>query len=195
MQLLLAHHRPDPIPLRGLPFRAFSTSQVRAQLERVAKGEGVRVDPDAYEAIIVASAGDLRRAINILQLTATFANPVTLETVRRCTTTPLRDEIKEMLELALRPNFLEARDRLYRLFTERGASGEDILRAIHAYVPDLPDSVVTPEQKVEIVEFLGEVDFRLAMGASERLQMETILVEDRRPTGGSEVKGWPGNVP
>ena len=83
----------------------------------------------------------------------------------------MRDEIKEMLELALRPNFLEARDPVL-LFDERGASGEDILRAIHAYVPDLPDSVVTPEQKVEIVEFLGEVDFRLAMGASERLQME-----------------------
>ncbi|HEV2165525.1 MAG TPA: replication factor C small subunit [Thermoplasmata archaeon] len=175
----------DPIQSRCavFRFRAFSTAQVRGELERVAHGEGIRVDPDAFEAIVVAASGDLRRAINILQLTATFANPVTLETVRRSTTTPLREEIKEMLELAMRPNFLEARERLYRLFTDRGASGEDILRAIHAYVPELPDSVVPPEQKVEIVEFLGEVDFRLAMGASERLQMETILarIAARRP--------------
>ncbi|MCI4358137.1 MAG: replication factor C small subunit [Thermoplasmata archaeon] len=167
----------DPIQSRCavFRFRAFAAGQVQDQLERVARGESVTIVPAALEAILVASAGDLRRATNLLQLTATFANPVTLETVRRCTTTPLRDEIKEMVELALRPDFLGARRLLYRLFTERGASGEDILRAIHAYVPDLPDTTVSPAQKVQIVEFLGEVDFRLAMGASERLQMETIL--------------------
>ncbi len=172
----------DPIQSRcaAFRFRSFSEAQVRGQLERVARGEGVTVAPEAYEAIIVAAAGDLRRATNLLQLTATFANPVTLETVRRCATTPLRDEIKEMIELAVRPDFLGARDRLYRLFTDRGASGEDILRAIHAYVPDLPDALVTPAQKIEMVEMLGEVDFRLAMGASERLQLETVLARVAR---------------
>lgn len=167
----------DPIQSRCavFRFRAFTPAQVKGQLDRVAKGEGVRLDADALEAILVAAAGDLRRATNTLQLTATFANPVTLETVRRCTTIPMRDEIKEMLELALRPDFLAARDRLYRLFTDRGASGEDILRSIHAYVPDLPESSVPDAMKIRIVELLGEVDFRLAMGASERLQMETVL--------------------
>jgi replication factor C small subunit len=167
----------DPIQSRCavFRFRAYSEPQVRSQLDRVARGESVKIEADAFEAILVAAAGDLRRATNLLQLTATFANPVTLETVRRCTTTPMRDEIQELVELALRADFHGARSRLYRLFTERGASGEDILKAIHAYVPDLAESTVSAEQKIQIVEFLGEVDFRLAMGASERLQLETIL--------------------
>jgi replication factor C small subunit len=172
----------DPIQSRCavFRFRSFSEAQIRAQLERVAQGEGITIAPEAFEAILVAADGDLRRGTNLLQLTATFSNPVTLETVRRCATTPLRDEIKEMIELAVRPDFLAARDRLYRLFTDRGASGEDILRAIHAYVPDLPDELVTPTQKIEMVELLGEIDFRLAMGASERLQLETVLARIAR---------------
>ncbi|MCI4349139.1 MAG: replication factor C small subunit [Thermoplasmata archaeon] len=170
----------DPIQSRCAVFRfhAYSPADVRKQLERVARGEKVEVAEPAYEAILVAADGDLRRATNLLQLTATYANPVTLDVVRRAATIPLRDEVEEMLKLALTgtwKDFMAARDRLYRLFTERGASGEDILRAIHGYLPDIPDASVPPERKIDLVDFLGEIDFRLAMGGSERLQLETVL--------------------
>jgi replication factor C small subunit len=167
----------DPIQSRCavFRFRPFAPEQMRAQLERIAESEGATVDPGAYRAILAASGGDLRVATNLLQLSATFASHVTEEAIRRCSTVPLRDEVEEMLAKALAGDFGAARDRLYRLFTERGASGEDILKAIHSYLPDLPDPPVSASQKIDLVDYLGEVDFRLAMGASERLQMETIL--------------------
>ncbi len=167
----------DPIQSRCavFRFRNFTPAQIDGQLRRIAEAEKVRVDPTAIEAMRVAAAGDLRRATNLLQLAATFSDHVTVGIVEQCATTPLRSEIEEMITRALRGDFLGARDRLYHLFADRGASGEDILRAIHAYVPDLPDATVPPARKVEIVALLGDVDFRLAMGASERLQMETIL--------------------
>lgn len=167
----------DPIQSRCavFRFRSFTSEQMQLQLERIANAEGTSVDPEAYRLILAASDGDLRRATNLLQLAATFTDKVDVETVRRCATTPLRDEVEEMLAAALSGDFLGARARLYRLFSERGSSGEDILKAIHSYLPDLPDGTVPPGRKIELVGFLGEVDFRMAMGASERLQMETIL--------------------
>jgi replication factor C small subunit len=173
----------DPIQSRCavFRFRPFSTEQMQAQLEKIAASEGATVDPGAYRAILAASNGDLRMATNLLQLSATFSSHVTEEAIRKCSTVPLRDEVEEMLAKALSGDFWAARDRLYRLFTERGASGEDILKAIHAYLPDLPDPPVSKLQKIELVDFLGEVDFRLAMGASERLQMETILAKLANP--------------
>ena len=167
----------DPIQSRCavFRFRSFSDAQMRAQLERIATAEGARVDPDAFAAILAASAGDLRTATNLLQLAATFSEHVTAEAIQRCSTVPLRDEVEEMLAKAIAGEFNAARDRLYRIFTERGASGEDILKAIHAYLPDLPNPPISDAQKVDLVDYLGEIDFRLAMGASERLQMETIL--------------------
>ena len=156
-------------------FRAYSTEAVRSQLERVAKGEGKKVSADAMETILGASGGDMRRAVNLLQLTATHSDTVTAETVKEYATIPLRKEVEAMLGAALRGSFAEARDRLYRLFTERGASGEDILKSIHSYLPDIPDSVLPPREKVRLVEYLGEVDFRLAEGASDRIQLEAVL--------------------
>ncbi len=167
----------DPIQSRCavFRFRAYSTEAIRTQLDRVARGEGKKVSAEAMETILAASAGDMRRAINLLQLTATHVDTVTADTVKEYATIPLRREVEAMVGAALKGSFLEARDRLYRVFTDRGASGEDIVRAIHSYLPDIPDSVLPPRDKVRLVEFLGEVDFRLAQGASDRIQIEAVL--------------------
>lgn len=167
----------DPIQSRCavFRFRAYAPTAVRAQLERIATAERKTVTPEAFDTIVTASAGDLRRATNLLQLAGTYADRVTAETVKEYATVPLRREVEGMLGAALKGNFGEARDRLYALFTDRGASGEEILRAIHGYLPEIPEAVLPARDKVRLLEFLGEVDFRLAQGASDRIQLEALL--------------------
>ncbi len=167
----------DPIQSRCavFRFRAYSPEAVRQQLERIAAAEHKEVTSEAYEAILAASGGDMRRAINLLQLTATYADHITGQTVRDHATIPLRKEVEGMLGAALGGDFVGARSRLYDLFTDRGASGEEILRAMHSYLPDIPDNVLPPREKVKLVEYLAEVDFRLAQGAGERVQLEAVL--------------------
>ena len=156
-------------------FRAYSPDAVRAQIKRIATAEGKKVAPDALDTILTASAGDMRRATNLLQLAGTHADTVTAETIKEYATVPLRREVEGMLSAALAGNFREARDRLFSLFVERGASGEDILKAIHSYLPDIPENVLPARDKVRLLEYLGEVDFRLAQGASDRIQLEAVL--------------------
>jgi len=167
----------DPIQSRCavFRFRAYSSEAVRAQLERIAKAEGKRVAAEAIETILAASSGDMRRATNLLQLVSSHTDQITAATVKEYATIPLRREVEGMLGAALAGNFLDARDRLYALFTDRGASGEEILRAIHGYLPDISDALLSPHEKIRLVEYLGEVDFRLAQGASDRVQMEAVL--------------------
>ncbi len=117
----------------------------------------------------------MRRATNLLQLAGTHSDSITAETIKEYATIPLRREVEGMLTAALAGNFREARDRLFAMFVERGASGEDVLKAIHSYLPDIPETVLTSREKVRLLEYLGEVDFRLAQGASDRIQLEAVL--------------------
>jgi replication factor C small subunit len=167
----------DPIQSRCavFRFRAYSPDAVRTQVKRVAAAEGKKVSPEALETILTASGGDMRRATNLLQLAATHTDTISAETIKEYATVPLRREVEGMLSAALAGNFREARDRLFSLFVERGASGEDILRAIHSYLPDIPETVLPARDKVRLLEYLGEVDFRLAQGASDRIQLEAVL--------------------
>jgi replication factor C small subunit len=156
-------------------FRGMGPEEMRRQLTRVAKGESLTVDDGAYEAIYEQADGDLRRATNLLQLAAAPGGTVTRAAVEGATTQPIRTEVEAMVTLALAGRFFEARDALFRLFVDRGASGEDILRAVHRYLPDLPEATIATREKIALVDHLAEVDFRLAQGASERVQMESVL--------------------
>lgn len=167
----------DPIQSRCavFRFRPYPPEAIQEQLARIARAEGKRVEPDALAAIVAAAAGDMRRAVNLLQLAGTDSDDVTAEAVRVHAAVPLRGEIGEMLTAAIRGNFLESRSRLYRLFSERGVSGEDIVRAIHGYLPDLPDTDLPLRAKIETIDYLAEVEFRLAQGGSDRIQIESLL--------------------
>ena len=167
----------DPIQSRCavFRFRAYSPEAVRTQVKRIAAGEGKKVSPEALETILTASGGDMRRATNLLQLAGTHSDSITAETIKEYATIPLRREVEGMLSAALAGEFSKARDRLFALFVERGASGEDILKAIHSYLPDIPDTILSAREKIRLLEYLGEVDFRLAQGASDRIQLEAVL--------------------
>jgi replication factor C small subunit len=167
----------DPIQSRCavFRFRGYSDEAIRAQLERIGKAEGKKIAPEAVTTILAAATGDMRRAVNLLQLTAAHGDSITAESVAEYATVPLRREVEAMLGAALSGNFGEARDRLYSLFTERGTSGEEILRAIHGYLPEISEKVLSARDRIRLIEYLGEVDFRLTQGASERVQMEAVL--------------------
>jgi replication factor C small subunit len=77
-----------------------------------------------------------------------------------------------MAKLALSGKFEEARNKLYQLLMERGLAGEDILDQLHREIFNLevPETV-----KVNLLEKLGETDFRLTEGGNERIQLEALL--------------------
>lgn len=167
----------DPIQSRCavFRFRAYSPEALRSQVERIAQKESKTLEPAARDAIVAAAAGDMRRAVNLLQLAATDTNHVTEESVRMHAPVPLRSEVQEMIGLAAGGDFFAARTRLIRLFAERGVSGEDIVRAIHTYIPDIPDPIVPPAAKIDLVSHLAETEFRLTQGANDRIQIEALL--------------------
>jgi replication factor C small subunit len=156
-------------------FRVLSEADIRHQLERIAKAEHLELDPAALASLLGAASGDMRRAVNLLQLAAGFSSKIDEALVQRLATTPLQREIQQLLELALEDRFEEARKLLVGLFAERGASGEDILRAIHGYLPHLSAQQLPDREKLRLLEYLAEVDYRISEGANERIQLETVL--------------------
>ncbi|TFG70779.1 MAG: Replication factor C small subunit, partial [Methanomassiliicoccus sp.] len=53
-----------------------------------------------------------------------------------------------------------------------GLSGEDIVKAIHRAVLDLP---VNEDVKIRLIDRVGEAEFRMVSGSSERIQLEALL--------------------
>jgi replication factor C small subunit len=164
----------EPIQSRCAVFRfaRLTDEDIKKMLQRIAKEEKLTLQPEALEAIIYVSEGDMRRAINILQAAASVSPKITEKSVYDVTSRARPEEVREMAELALSGKFEEARNKLYQLLMERGLAGEDILDQLHREIFNLevPETV-----KINLLEKLGEADFRLTEGGNERIQLEALL--------------------
>ena len=153
-------------------FRPLSEADVRSCLVRIAKAEGVEVTEDGIMAVIELALGDLRKATNILQVAASGGRKVDPETVFESTENIRPSEVNDLLTVALKGNFLAARSKLDDLIVRHGLSGEDIVKAIHRAVFELP---VSEDSKIRLVDRVGEAEFRMVSGSSERIQLEALL--------------------
>ncbi|RUM91412.1 MAG: hypothetical protein DSZ23_01600 [Thermodesulfatator sp.] len=64
--------------------------------------------------------------------------------------------------------------QLDKLLYEYGLSAEDILLQLHREVIDMD---LDDRAKLEIIDRIGEANFRVTEGANERLQLEALLAE------------------
>ncbi len=167
----------EPIQSRCVVYRfkPLSGEAIKKQIKKIAEQEKISIDEKAMEAINYVSQGDLRKAINILQSGASIGSEINEETVYSVSSRARPEQVQEMIELALNGKFLEARKKLDQLMYEYGMSGEDIIKQL--YRETMNSEKIEDKIKIELVDTIGEYDFRIIEGASERIQIEALLAQ------------------
>ena len=164
----------DPIQSRCAVFRFKPLSQddVRSFLTRIIKEENVDIEEEAVAGLVHVARGDMRRAVNSLQVAASLNKKVDMDTIYQITGMANPEEVKKMLETALDGNFVGARDMLDDIMITYGLSGQDIIRQIHSCFFDLS---IDDGEKVRLMDKTGEIEFRIVEGSNERIQLEALL--------------------
>jgi replication factor C small subunit len=166
----------DPIQSRCAVFRfnRLEESNVKNYIERLAKEEDFKISEDAVEAVVRVAEGDLRRVTNILQTASINNNEIEEEDIYSIAASLRPDEITEILNDSLKDNFMNARDTLADLMIDRGLDGQDVIDSIHREIFDLD---ISERAKLEIIENLGEFEFRINEGGSADIQIEAFLAK------------------
>jgi replication factor C small subunit len=153
-------------------FRPVKPDAIRTVLDRIAKAEKLKVTKEGMDALVYIAQGDLRKAVNALQVAAAVSPTIDEDALYKAASTARPELVKHLLEVSLGGDFLKARDALDTLLIEYGLSGEDVIRAVHRTVFDLsvPDAF-----KVRLIDRVGEAEFRLVEGSNERIQLEALL--------------------
>ncbi len=169
----------EPIQSRCSVFRFRHLEEAEAidYLTKICRAEKVEADPKAVKRIFELSEGDLRRAVNYLQVVATSSKGgrLDLSTLNKFMPEAESELIREMLTLALQGDFMKARDVMYELMGKLGVSGREIIRGANREVNRIPE--FTGDKQVDVVRALGEYDFRLTQGANEDIQLSAMLAQ------------------
>lgn len=164
----------EPIQSRCTVFRfsSIKDEDIKKYINKIAEKEKLELTPDGLETLIYISKGDLRKAINVLQVGASLNKKITAELLYETSSTAKPEDVKKLINTALAGNFIEARNQLYNLLIQYGLSGEDIIKQIHQSIFDI---AIPDETKIKIIEKTGETEFRIIEGSNPHIQLESLL--------------------
>ena len=166
----------EPIQSRCTVFRfsPIKPDDIQKYMKIIAAKEKLEITQDGLETLIFISHGDLRKAINVLQVGASLNNKITAELLYETSATAKPEDVKSLINSALAGDFVVARNQLYDLLIKYGLSGEDIIKQIHQTIFDL---TISDESKIKLIEKTGEIEFRLIEGSNEHIQLEALLAQ------------------
>lgn len=179
----------EPIQSRCAIFR-FSKLDRKAMIEHlccIADKENLKMEPAAAERIVDYAEGDLRHAINALQAASAYKDGIVDEKVVASVVgeaSPM--QVQVLLRKALYGDFIDARKKMYELIGEYGFSGSEILRQMQRELFKMSD--LTPEQKADLSNIIGEYDYRLTQGANSDIQLSALLAQFAK-IGKAQPKG------
>ena len=164
----------DPIQSRCAiyRFRPLGPQAVKEEIGRIAAKERLTVTQDAIDAMVYIAQGDMRKAINALQGAAIISKNIEAPMVYAITSNARPEEIEDLLALALAGDFDGAESLLAQLLRERGIAPNELINQCYRA---LVKREMERSLKVELIDALGETDFRLSEGASSDIQMEALI--------------------
>ncbi len=164
----------DPIQSRCVVFRfkLLEKKDIAEIIKRITEREKIRISDEACQTLYEASEGDCRRAINLLQATASIALDINAELINMIASSVKPTGIRIVLDYALAGDFVNARDKLLDLMLKESVAGTDIIKVIQKEIWNLQ---IEPEIKVKLTEKTGEIEFRMIEGSDEFIQLQSLL--------------------
>ena len=164
----------DPIQSRCVLFRfkLLEKKDITEVIRKIAQHENLQVADDTFETLYEVSEGDCRRAINLLQASASISPNINSEMINIIAASARPANVKIVLDYALSGNFINAKEKLLDIMLRESISGTDVIKAIQKEIWNLD---IEPEIKVKLTEKTGEAEFRIVEGSDEFVQLESLL--------------------
>jgi len=164
----------DPIQSRCaiFRFRPLEKSHIKNIIEKIAKEEKLKLSPAVEDALFSVSEGDCRRVENILQSCAAISSEITEDLVFSLASMAKPKELLNVLSMALKGSFIDARKQLLNIMLDYGLSGADVIRQMQKEALNLD---LDSRKKMALIEKCGEAEFRISEGSDAFIQLEAFL--------------------
>jgi replication factor C small subunit len=169
----------DPIISRCAVFRFVSLpkEKIIERLKYITEKEKLKIPPDKSEEffnqLFFISGGDLRKAINALQMAVALELLDNLDINEILKISGFLDqETLDRLILALKSrDFMKSREVMSSIET---IDSRNFIRQIIEIFPSLK---IDPKKIINLRTFIGDVDYRISQGADEQIQISALLAK------------------
>ncbi|KAK4656398.1 Subunit of heteropentameric Replication factor C (RF-C) [Podospora pseudocomata] len=172
-------------------FSPLKERDIRVLVDKVIDEEHIKIKPEAADALVKLSKGDMRRALNVLQACHASSTPlppkdapkipedqivretITVDTIYMCVAAPPPDVIKKIMNTLLSTSDVTA--CLAAVNSVKVTQGLALADIITALSEELVKLEVKPEVMITWLDLLAQVEHRVAGGASEVIQTGAVV--------------------
>lgn len=153
-------------------FGGVSDEEAKEYAERIVTEENIDISDEAVDIVAKAADGDMRRVAHYLQSVSTLEKSVEASDVKELIGYLDEDKVREILNIIHKGDFKKALVKTEELVYEDGISVRELVDGIYDIVKE---TELEDEQLVNILQEIGEIDYRLVKGGTEDVQIAALL--------------------
>ena len=180
-------------------FSPLKERDIRVLVDKVIAEERVNIAPDATDALVTLSKGDMRRALNVLQACHASSTPlhvpgqpvpeekdvqrdfITTETIYTCIAAPHPADISLITQTLLTTS--DVTSCLSTINTLKRTKGLALADILTAMADQLAEVDAPTQTRVAWLEGLADIEYRLSGGGSEQVQTGGLVGVVRQGVG------------
>jgi replication factor C subunit 3/5 len=180
-------------------FSPLKERDIRVLVDKVIAEERVNIAPDATDALVTLSKGDMRRALNVLQACHASSTPlhvpgqpvpeekdvqrdlITTETIYTCIAAPHPADINLITQTLLTTS--DVTSCLSTINTLKRTKGLALADILTAMADQLAEVDAPTQTRVAWLEGLADIEYRLSGGGSEQVQTGGLVGVVRQGVG------------
>ncbi len=167
----------DPIVSRCAVFRfvTLPKEKIVERLRYIAKKEKLKIpsnqSEEFFNQLYFISGGDLRKAINSLQMAVALEllDNLDINEILRISGFLDKETLKSLIFSLKSKDYRKSREILSSIET---FDSRNFIRQISEYIPSLN---ISPENIINLKAFIGDIDYRISQGADEQVQISALL--------------------
>lgn len=166
----------DPIKDRCVIFRfkPLKSQEIKTMLEKVSKEEGIDITPSALMVLAVLSNGSMRKALNTLEkLKLGNVKNITDDVIYDTMAYVNDDHIRSLLASLSRNDFETIDKYIENILYDKGYEPQEIIESLYRCIKD--SKLLEKEKKLQAITKLGDIEFRIAEGATSAIQLKTFM--------------------
>ncbi|EEE57895.1 hypothetical protein OsJ_08571 [Oryza sativa Japonica Group] len=143
-------------------FAPLDGTHVRERLKHIIQSEGLDVDDGGLTALVRLSNGDMRKALNILQVMSVYL----------CTGNPMPKDIEQIAYWLLNESFSTSFKCISDMKMRKGLALVDIIREVTMFVfkIQMPSDV-----RIKLINDLADIEYRLSFACNDKLQLGALI--------------------
>ena len=155
-----------------LRFYRLRKDQVVFRLEKICELENIIMDKKGLDVIADIADGDLRSAINSLQLVYRSCNTISVENIYKVCSKPQPKIIKSIIEDCIKKDFIEAKNKIFDLKKVGYSESDIILGIIHLLKID---TTIKEEIRISYLEKVCYYAYVISKGLATDIQLISCI--------------------